>query len=127
MALARGSSGTELDFTYGQRDSPAMVSSLASWGGLYASSLAQMSELGRVLYNVCNVTPGGVVCFFPSYEMQCTIYTHWDKERFLAKIAARKKIFREPKQANQVDRVLSEYSACAKVRICGLNSLIYLF
>lgn len=73
-----------------------------------------MDEAGRILCNLCNVVPGGVVCFFPSYEYQRQVLTHWDKSGLLARLAARKKIFQEPKRAGQVEQVLMEYSTCIK-------------
>ena len=51
-----------------------------------------MDELGRVVYNVCNVVPGGVVCFFPSYEYEKCLYSHWEKTGFLNKISNRKQV-----------------------------------
>lgn len=93
IAMARGSSGLELDFTYQSRATPEM-----------------MNELGRVVYNVSNVVSGGIICFFPSYEYEKTVYAHWEQAGFLQKIGAMKKIFREPKQANQVEKMLQEYT-----------------
>ena len=52
----------------------------------------QLSELGRVVYNVCNAVPGGVVCFFPSYEYEKNVSAHWEKSGHLDKIAAKKKV-----------------------------------
>ena len=51
-----------------------------------------MDELGRVVYNLCNIVPGGVVCFFPSYEYESRVYAHWQNSGFLDKMAARKKV-----------------------------------
>ncbi|KAI1882536.1 hypothetical protein AGOR_G00251760 [Albula goreensis] len=56
-----------------------------------------MDETGRILSNLCNVVPGGVRC--------------------LARLAAKKKIFQEPKKASQVEQVLTEYSKC--IQRCG--------
>jgi len=50
-----------------------------------------MNELGRVVYNSANVVRGGVVCFFPSYEYERVVYTHWEETGFLQKIGVRKK------------------------------------
>lgn len=97
ISLGRGSSGLQLDFTYQSRTTPEM-----------------MDELGRVVYNVSNVVPGGVVCFFPSYEYEKTVHAHWEQAGFLQKIGVKKKIFREPKQANQVDKMLQEYTLFIK-------------
>ncbi|XP_049580009.1 ATP-dependent DNA helicase DDX11 [Syngnathus scovelli] len=95
IVLCSGPSGQELDFTYQNRDSPRM-----------------MDETGRILSNICNVVPGGVVCFFPSYEYSKRIVDHWESAGVLTRLANKKKIFQEPKKANQVEQVLAEFSRC---------------
>ncbi|XP_066541762.1 ATP-dependent DNA helicase DDX11 isoform X2 [Hoplias malabaricus] len=95
MVLCTGPSGQELEFTYQTRDTPQM-----------------MQETGRILSNLCNVVPGGIVCFFPSYEYERRILGHWESNGILQRLSAKKKVFQEPKKANQVEQVLSEYSKC---------------
>ncbi|XP_037306995.2 ATP-dependent DNA helicase DDX11 [Pungitius pungitius] len=95
LVLCSGPSGQELDFTFQNRDSPRM-----------------MDETGRILSNVCNVVPGGVVCFFPSYEYSRRIVSHWEASGALTRLANKKKIFQEPKKSNQVEQVLNEFSRC---------------
>ncbi|XP_037623879.1 ATP-dependent DNA helicase DDX11 [Sebastes umbrosus] len=95
LVLCSGPSGQELDFTFQNRDSPRM-----------------MDETGRILSNICNVVPGGVVCFFPSYEYSRRIVSHWEASGALTRLANKKKIFQEPKKANQVEQVLSEFTRC---------------
>ncbi|XP_023612503.1 LOW QUALITY PROTEIN: putative ATP-dependent RNA helicase DDX11-like protein 8 [Myotis lucifugus] len=95
LVLCSGPSNQQLEFTYLKRELPQM-----------------MDETGRILCNLCNVVPGGVICFFPSYEYQRQVHAHWDKSGLLARLAVRKKIFQEPKRANQVEQVLTEYSRC---------------
>jgi len=51
-----------------------------------------MDETGRMLSNLCNVVPGGVVCFFPSYDYARRIVAHWDSSGSLARLAAKKKV-----------------------------------
>ena len=94
----------------------------------------QMDELGRAILNLCNVVPGGVVCFLPSYEYEKRLYTHWTTTGCLDKINSKKKVkcscgdtltnhsnycamkvFREPKMASQVETVLTQYSRCIEV------------
>ncbi|KAK2491208.1 hypothetical protein MC885_014481 [Smutsia gigantea] len=99
LVICSGPSNQQLEFTYQKRELPQM-----------------MDETGRILCNLCNVVPGGVVCFFPSYEYQRQVHAHWDKSGLLARLAVRKKIFKEPKRADQVQQVLLEYSRCIKVR-----------
>uniref|UniRef100_A0A672VDH4 ATP-dependent DNA helicase DDX11 n=1 Tax=Strigops habroptila TaxID=2489341 RepID=A0A672VDH4_STRHB len=97
IILCSGPSNQQLEFTYLTRDLPQM-----------------MDETGRILCNLCNVVPGGVVCFFPSYEYEKQVYAHWEKTGLLTRLAAKKKIFQEPKKANQVEQVLVEYAKCIK-------------
>lgn len=95
IVLCAGPSGQQLEFTFQTRDSPQM-----------------MEETGRVLSNLCNIVPGGVVCFFPSYEYEKRILGHWESTGILQRLQSKKKIFQEPKKASQVEQVLSEYSKC---------------
>nr|XP_015208707.1 PREDICTED: probable ATP-dependent RNA helicase DDX11 [Lepisosteus oculatus] len=95
LILCKGPSGQELEFTFQNREKSHM-----------------MDETGRVLSNLCNVVPGGVICFFPSYEYERCVYSHWEKTGLLERLSAKKRIFQEPKKASQVEQVLSEYSRC---------------
>ncbi|GCC16892.1 hypothetical protein chiPu_0017381 [Chiloscyllium punctatum] len=95
VILCSGPSGQQLEFTFQKRDKTQLL-----------------DECGRVLVNLCKVVPGGIVCFFPSYEYEKRVYTHWEKTGLLTQLEARKKIFQEPKKASQVEQVLSEYSRC---------------
>uniref|UniRef100_A0A671KL39 ATP-dependent DNA helicase DDX11 n=1 Tax=Sinocyclocheilus anshuiensis TaxID=1608454 RepID=A0A671KL39_9TELE len=95
IVLCAGPSGQQLEFTFQTRDTPQM-----------------MEETGRVLSNLCNIVPGGVVCFFPSYEYEKRILGHWESTSILQRLQSKKKIFQEPKKASQVERVLSDYSKC---------------
>ncbi|XP_013858951.1 ATP-dependent DNA helicase DDX11 isoform X2 [Austrofundulus limnaeus] len=103
LVLCAGPSGQELDFTFQSRDSPRM-----------------MDETGRILSNICNVVPGGVVCFFPSYEYSRRIISHWEAGGVFARLANKKKIFQEPKKASQVEQVLNEFSRC--IQKCAVDS-----
>ncbi|XP_052794616.1 ATP-dependent DNA helicase DDX11-like [Mya arenaria] len=95
IAMVTGPTGVQLDFTFQNR-----------------SKTTLLDELGRVVHNVCKVVPGGVICFFPSYDYEQFVYTHWENTGVLAKIGIKKKVFREPKKASQVDQVLARYSSC---------------
>lgn len=53
VALDRGPSGKELDFTFQSRDCSELK-----------------DELGRLLINIFAVVSGGVVCFFSSYDYE---------------------------------------------------------
>ncbi|XP_078804887.1 ATP-dependent DNA helicase DDX11 isoform X2 [Oryzias latipes] len=103
IVMCSGPSGQELDFTFQSRDLPCM-----------------MDETGRILSNICNVVPGGVVCFFPSYEYLRRIMCHWEASGALTRLSNKKKIFQEPKKPNQVEHVLSEFSRC--IQRCAQES-----
>ncbi|XP_072040850.1 ATP-dependent DNA helicase DDX11-like [Amphiura filiformis] len=115
IALTTGPSGVDFNFTYQSRDTPKM-----------------MDEVGRVLVNVSNVVPGGVVIFFPSYDYEKLIYSHWEKTGVIARLGMKKKVFREPRKANQVDFMLGQYTsiiekACSGgVQSGGMNGAILL-
>ncbi|XP_077123094.1 ATP-dependent DNA helicase DDX11 isoform X2 [Ranitomeya variabilis] len=98
IVLCSGPTNQQLEFTYEKRGRPDM-----------------MDETGRILANLCNVVPGGLVCFFPSYEYEKLILDHWETTGTMKRLAGKKKIFQEPKQASCVDQVLSEYSRCIKL------------
>jgi Rad3-related DNA helicase len=52
----------------------------------------QLNELGRILTNVCNVIPAGIVCFFPSYEYEKIVFEHWEKNGIISKLEMKKKV-----------------------------------
>ena len=52
----------------------------------------QKEELGRLLINTFAVVPGGVVCFFSSYDYEQQVYKHWQTSGLLDKMNARKKV-----------------------------------
>ena len=49
-------------------------------------------ELGRAVSNVLMVVPGGVVCFFPSYEYEKIVFNIWEKNGLLEKMEKRKQV-----------------------------------
>ncbi|ESO06158.1 hypothetical protein HELRODRAFT_106032 [Helobdella robusta] len=94
ITMAHGPSGHHLDFTYNNRGSTDTI-----------------KELGRVVYNACYVVPAGVVCFFSSFEYMTQVLDCWRTNGFIEKIEARKMIYKEPKKASEVEKVLEEYSS----------------
>ena len=98
--LCTGPSGARLDFSYQFRDKQETL-----------------AELGRVLGNLVNIIPGGVVIFFPSYDYEKLVFKHLTTSGVLKKIEAKKRIFREPKNSCDLDAVLSDYSTA--VRLSG--------
>lgn len=72
-----------------------------------------MDEVGITIANLCNVIPDGIVCFFPSFTYLDQVYKRWetaDKGAILQRIERKKKVFKEPRESNQVEATLRDYA-----------------
>lgn len=97
LAVAKGPSGRALDYSFGSRSAPEMI-----------------DELGRLLANACRVAPGGVVVFFPSFAYADDVYDRWVKTGVNSEIARHKAIFREPRAAAKVEKVLRDFATSVR-------------
>ncbi|OJT06295.1 hypothetical protein TRAPUB_2875 [Trametes pubescens] len=94
LVLKKGPRGGELQFKYQQRGDEGLI-----------------AELGQILLNFTNVVPGGMVVFVPSYAFLNTVTKQWQAGGLMEKLNAKKKVFSEPQQSNEVEAVLRDYSA----------------
>lgn len=63
------------------------------------------------LQNVCNVVPGGVVCFFGSYDNMDVFYKYLEESGALERIRLRKRVFKEPRAGGQLtEKMLVDYA-----------------
>ncbi|XP_071452150.1 ATP-dependent DNA helicase DDX11 [Hetaerina americana] len=106
MVILRGPSGKVLDFSYQERTKPETV-----------------NELGRVLLNMCNVIPAGIIVFFPSYDYEKFAYEMLEKKGILTKLELKKKVFQEPKKSSDVEKVLESYTSSIESTKNGNSSL----
>ncbi|XP_076243503.1 ATP-dependent DNA helicase DDX11 isoform X2 [Calliopsis andreniformis] len=90
--VTHGPTGVEFEFNFQNRQNVKLL-----------------DELGRSLLNLCNIVPAGIVVFLPSYNFEELVYKHFDKSGIIAKIALKKCVFREPKLASQVNKILDQY------------------
>lgn len=97
LILDKGPSGVTFDFTLANRNDEGMI-----------------KELGRLLTNLANVVPGGIVCFFQSYDYESTVYQQWNRSGILDGLEKKKKVFREPARASDVNAVLESFARSAK-------------
>lgn len=51
-----------------------------------------MNELARILINISNIVPAGVVCFFPSYDYENTFVEYISKSGDLSKLSVKKRV-----------------------------------
>ncbi|RUP49912.1 hypothetical protein BC936DRAFT_141005 [Jimgerdemannia flammicorona] len=96
LAVAEGPSSMPLEFTFEKRSDAKLI-----------------DELGQIVVNLCNLIPDGVVCFFASYAYLEQVTRRWEGSGgVLERIGKRKKVFREPRQANEVEQTLRDYALC---------------
>jgi len=63
-----------------------------------------------VLVNLCTIVPDGVVVFFPSYAYESQVFARWSESGLLARLEAKKRVFREPTGSSKADSVFRTYS-----------------
>ncbi|XP_017011641.2 LOW QUALITY PROTEIN: ATP-dependent DNA helicase DDX11 [Drosophila takahashii] len=96
FVVSNGPKGAPLCFKFAQR-----------------ASIEMLQELSMILQNLCQVIPGGVVCFLPSYEYLDKVYKHLEQSSALERIARKKSVFREV--SGSADQLLEKYAAAIKV------------
>jgi chromosome transmission fidelity protein 1 len=108
FSLASGPSQKHLEFTYSRR-----------------GDLEALDELGRILLNLSRIVPGGIVVFFPSYRFEEDAVRRWQATKQYEQIQAKKAIFSEPKQSDELAEVLMQYTAaCARGNRHGSGALL---
>lgn len=69
-----------------------------------------LDETGQVLMSLSKVIRGGIVLFFPSYDYLELMYQRWESTNIIQQIQAQgKKVFKEPKSASLVSKILNDY------------------
>uniref|UniRef100_K3W6Y0 Helicase ATP-binding domain-containing protein n=1 Tax=Globisporangium ultimum (strain ATCC 200006 / CBS 805.95 / DAOM BR144) TaxID=431595 RepID=K3W6Y0_GLOUD len=106
FSLSNGPSQRHLEFTFARR-----------------GDTEALDELGRILLNLARIVPGGIVVFFPSYRFEEMTVQRWQTTTQFHDLNARKQVFREPKQTDELARVLSQYSA-ACTSPCGRGAML---
>ncbi|XP_066594564.1 Fanconi anemia group J protein homolog [Prorops nasuta] len=69
-------------------------------------------ELGRIVVDVCETVPHGVLCFFSSYSVMNNHIVRWRKSTFWQDMEKVKYIFEEPRYSNDLAEMMSEFRAC---------------
>ncbi|PPR07101.1 hypothetical protein CVT24_010937 [Panaeolus cyanescens] len=105
LVIGKGPGGGELQFKAERQNDPAVI-----------------AQVGQVLLNFSNVIPAGMIVFFPSYKFLNAVKAAWSQSGLIEKLAARKQVFYEPENSNEVDKVLQEYAEWAK-KVCFSNSV----
>ncbi|KAG0256848.1 DEAD H (Asp-Glu-Ala-Asp His) box helicase 11 [Mortierella polycephala] len=86
-----------------------------------------MDGIGQSLVNLLNMIPDGVVVFFVSYSYMGQVLSRWKTKpasgsssatvtatSIMERIQTRKRVFIEPREAAEADRMLKEYQDCIR-------------
>ncbi|CAI2380171.1 unnamed protein product [Moneuplotes crassus] len=90
--ITKGPDTEGFNFTYKQRENREM-----------------QKDLGEALLQICQISPGGVLCFFPSYALMNKLKQSWEQERILDKINSIKKVYYEPSNSKKCRSIIRRY------------------
>ncbi|XP_023215127.1 Fanconi anemia group J protein homolog isoform X2 [Centruroides sculpturatus] len=93
-SIGCGPTGTQLKAVYNQTD-----------------TFAFQDELGRVVLNICQIVPCGVLCFFASYSMMEKLTNRWKLTGMWEQIEVVKKIVSESKKNDKrnFEEIMTEF------------------
>ncbi|CAK9823429.1 Fanconi anemia group J protein homolog [Anthophora retusa] len=66
-------------------------------------------ELGKMLLDICESVPHGVLCFFSSYNVMHTQMDRWKSNFTWNRITAVKEVFIEPRYSGDLTAIMKEY------------------
>ncbi|KAF9967745.1 DEAD H (Asp-Glu-Ala-Asp His) box helicase 11 [Mortierella alpina] len=101
LVMEKAATGTSLELNFANRNQDQV-----------------MDGIGQSLANLLNMIPDGVVVFFVSYSYMAQVLARWRHKvsstgtSILERIQARKRVFIEPREAPDADRMLKEYHEC---------------
>lgn len=89
-----------------------------NWDGrsvIYVTSckyevILNVFQVTKILTILSHDSPDGMVCFFPSYSYEKQVIERWQETGELQKIQRKKSMFREPKEATDLDQMFRKYS-----------------
>ena len=67
------------------------------------------NDLGMTLLKICEVTPGGVLVFFSSYNMLKRHYEYWEEKKIIKQLEKVKGVYQEPRESSHYKFVISAY------------------
>lgn len=84
--------GTPFNFSHYNRDDPNLI-----------------ADLGESLLKLSEITPGGILVFFPSYQMIQNYYDEWINCGIIDRLSEFKGVYMEPRQHSQYIYVIQSY------------------
>lgn len=92
--ITQGPDGTPLNANFNNRDNPKYI-----------------RALGMTVKTVANVTPNGLLVFFPSYTLMKKTHEVWEQTGLWNAINEVKPIFTEPRRKEEFDQCMLDYYA----------------
>lgn len=102
--------------------SPTPITSTSFNDRLHICRLQVLDELGRLLLNVCSAVCQGLVVFLPSFAYLAAVTERWAATKALAALNARKRVFVEPRSAQEVEPLLRQYEQCINGGGCDVGA-----
>lgn len=90
--LRKGVQGQTFNFNYNNRDNEGVS-----------------RDLGETIKSICEITPGGVLIFFPSYRLLEKCYEIWELFNVISGIEKMKKVLKEPKDPSKYQSTIDAY------------------
>jgi len=66
-------------------------------------------DLGETVIKITEVTPGGILLFFPSYMMLLKLYDMWDHCGIIKRLEKLKGVYTEPRESSHYKFVISAF------------------
>lgn len=68
-----------------------------------SETFAFQDEVGKVVLNICETVPHGVLCFFPSYNMLDKLSKRWQSTGLWSQLSDRKTVVSEPRGGDKFE------------------------
>ena len=90
--LTRGVQGTPFNFSHKFREHESI-----------------QEDLGMTLVRLSEITPGGILVFFSSYNMLKRHYEFWEEHKIIKQLEKIKGVYQEPRESSHYKFVISAY------------------
>ncbi|XP_008203910.1 Fanconi anemia group J protein homolog isoform X2 [Nasonia vitripennis] len=86
-------------------------------------------DLGRLVLDVCQTVPHGVLCFFSSYSMMLSQIDRWKETDIWYELQQCKHIVQEPRSNNDLEDIMREFrdvirETADREAACGINGAL---
>lgn len=88
------------------------------------SDFFQINEAAITIRNICTIVPGGVVCFFTSYQNLERFLSLINDKKIIDTIKLRKDVYVEPRSSAKAEKILEDYAKSARQKNGSLTGAI---